>query len=237
MKDAISPRQLLLKLTVYFVLLFGVVILVGVVKSEWLSVLPIGGTDAMEISRVNFDEVTVSGRFSSIEAEAHDKPPTARQIRLAVLFLGFGLGGTILVMLPITWTYIATRREMGYRKNFARALIVLPICAATIVLLIQDNLALAFGLAAMVAAVRFRVSLDETIDGIYIFSSICVGLAAGIGYLGIAAVMAIFFCFTNTVLWQLEYGRNPIDEARAAKKRAGLAEHATRHGPSKTSVQ
>jgi hypothetical protein len=237
MKDAISPRQLLLKLTVYFVLLFGVVTLVGVVKSEWLSVLPIGGTDAMEISRVNFDEVTVSGRFSSIDAEANNKPPTAREIRLAVLFLAFGLGGTILIMLPITWTYIATRREMGYRKNFTRALVVLPICAATIVLLIQDNLALAFGLAALVAAVRFRVSLDEAIDGIYIFSSICVGLAAGIGYLGIAAVMAIFFCFTNAVLWQLEYGSNPIDEARAAKKRARLAEHTTHHEPSKTSVQ
>ncbi len=60
---------------------------------------------------------------------------------------------------------------------------VLPICATTIVLLIQDNLALAFGLAAMVAAVRFRVALQEVMGGIYIFSSICVGLAAGIGYL------------------------------------------------------
>ena len=79
-------------------------------------------------------------------------------------------------MLPITWTYIATRREIGYRKNFVRALIVLPICAATIVLLIQNNLALAFG------------------------------LAAGIGYIGIAVVMAVFFCYSNAVLWHLEFG-------------------------------
>ena len=105
-----------------------------------------------------------------------------------------------------------------------RALLVLPICATTIVLLIQNNLALAFGLAAMVAAVRFRVSLSEAIDGIYIFSSICVGLAAGIGYLGVAAVMALFFCFTNAVLWKIEYGRNPLDDARVAKMHAKLAE-------------
>ena len=226
MDSAMSPQRLLIKLTFYFVLLFGVVTAIGVIKSEWLSVLPIGGTDAMELSRLDFGEVTASGRFSSTEQEATKKLPTAREIQLVVMFLAFGLGGTVLVMLPITWTYIATRREMGFRKNFARALIVLPICAATIVLLIQDNLALAFGLAAMVAAVRFRVALDEVIDGIYIFSSICVGLAAGIGYLGIAAVMADFFCYINTVLWLLEYGRNPIDDARVAKKRAVLEAHA-----------
>jgi hypothetical protein len=87
-------------------------------------------------------------------------------------------------------------------------------------MLIQNNLALAFGLAAMVAAVRFRVSLSEAIDGIYIFSSICIGLAAGIGHLGVAAVMAIFFCFTNVLLWHFDYGQNPIDDSRIAKKRA-----------------
>ena len=125
-------------------------------------------------------------------------------------------------MLPITWTYSAIKTEIGYRKSFARALLVLPICATTIVLLIQNNLALAFGLAAMVAAVRFRVALQEAIDGIFIFASICVGLAAGIGHLGIAAIMAVFFCFTNAVLWKMEFGRNPIDDARHAKKQAKL---------------
>jgi len=125
-------------------------------------------------------------------------------------------------MLPVTWTYAAIKREVGYRKSFARALIVLPIIAATTVLLIQNNLALAFGLAAMVAAVRFRVALQEAIDGIFIFASICVGLAAGIGHLGAAAAMALFFCLTNAVLWKIDYGRNPIDDLRAEKKKAKL---------------
>ena len=114
---------------------------------------------------------------------------------------------------------MATRQDIGYHKNFARALIVLPICATTIVLLIQDSLALAFGLAALVAAVRFRVVLDEAIDGVFIFAAICVGLSAGVGFLGIAAIMTIFFCFTMLILWQMEFGENPLDEARLGKKR------------------
>ena len=97
----------------------------------------------------------------------------------------------------------------------------------TVVLLIQDSLALAFGLAALVAAVRFRVALSEAIDGIYIFAAICVGLAAGIGYLGVAAIMALFFCMTNAVLWGMDYGKNPIDDARRKKKRAKYSDLAS----------
>jgi len=123
-------------------------------------------------------------------------------------------------MLPVAWTYKAINYESGFRKTFVRSLLVLPLCATTIVLLIQDSLALAFGLAALVAAVRFRVALDEAMDGIFIFAAICVGLAAGIGYLGIALVMSVFFCFTNIVMWAIDYGRNPVDEARRVRKLA-----------------
>ena len=69
---------------------------------------------------------------------------------------------------------------------------------------------------------RFRVVLDEAIDGIYIFAAICVGLAAGIGYVGVAVVMSIFFCFANLVLWKIDYGKNPYDDAIRKKKRAKL---------------
>jgi hypothetical protein len=220
MGPASSSQGLMLKLAVYFTLMFGGLVLVSAVKPELMSFMPFGGTDAIEIASFDFGNETLTGVFSLQEALTEVPTLTVSAIGRVALFLSLTLCGTILVMLPITWTYIATKREMGYRKNFARALIVLPICATTIVLLIQNNLALAFGLAAMVAAVRFRVALQEAIDGIYIFSAICVGLAAGIGYLGIAMVMALFFCFVNAVLWHFEFGQNPIDDARAAKKNA-----------------
>ena len=70
----------------------------------------------------------------------------------------------------------------------------------------------------MVAAVRFRVALEETIDGIYIFAGIAVGLAAGIGYLGISMIMAMVFCFANAIMWQLDVGANPLDEGPSRKE-------------------
>ena len=218
---AISAQRLMIKLTVYFVMLFGGVYAAGLISPDFLTLLPIGGSDALEIAGIDFTDESLEGLTGDSEPTKESteiQDVTAGQVGLIALYLALSLGGTILVMLPITWTYIATKREIGYRKTFVRALIVLPICACTIVLLIQNNLALAFGLAAMVAAVRFRVALQEAIDGIYIFSSICVGLAAGIGFLGIGVIMAMFFCYANAVLWQMDFGRNPIDDARIARK-------------------
>lgn len=219
MNQNISTTRLLAQLTAYFLLLFGSVFWIGAAKPDLLSVMPLGGNSALQVAGIELGEQTAGIKSSLTEAPTASIKPTASQIGRIVAFLALSLAGTLLVMLPITWTYSATRREIGFRKNFVRALMVLPICATTIVMLIQNNLALAFGLAAMVAAVRFRVSLSEAIDGIYIFSSICIGLAAGIGHLGIAAVMALFFCFTNVLLWHFDFGQNPIDNHRIAKKR------------------
>ena len=221
-----TPPRLILKLTAYFLALFSAIILLLLADSDALRYLPLGGTDALQKtqleiteSRLNFDS---EGSPIPVATE-DDSATTPEELRFAILFLAANLAGTIVIMLPISWTYSATKFDSGPRKGFVRALIVLPICASTVVLLIQDSLALAFGLAALVAAVRFRVALREAIDGIYIFAAICVGLAAGIGYLGVAAMMALFFCMTNVVLWQLDYGKNPVDEARQEAKRSKMA--------------
>jgi len=222
-----TPAQLAIRLTLYFVVFFGAMITMISVWPDAVDNLPIGGHDALDFSEVKDETLTISKSASGDEDRGGFTAtfrPTSSSITKGVLFLSLHLSGTILLMIPITWTYMATRHDIGYHKNFARALIVLPICATTIVLLIQDSLALAFGLAALVAAVRFRVVLEETIDGVFIFAAICVGLSAGVGYLGIAAVLAVFFCFTILILWQMEFGENPLDEARQDKKRAKFAQ-------------
>ncbi len=217
-----TPAQLAVRLILYFVVFFGGMITMVSVWPDLVENLPVGGHDALDFSEAKDEALTILKPESADENNggfAGAFRPTTSSITRGILFLSLHLTGTILLMIPITWTFIATRQDIGYHKNFVRALIVLPICATTIVLLIQDSLALAFGLAALVAAVRFRVVLEEAIDGVFVFAAICVGLSAGVGYLGIAAVMAVFFCFAVLILWHLKYGENPLDEAREEKKR------------------
>ena len=140
-------------------------------------------------------------------------------VRAAVALASY-IAGAVVAIVPITWVYMATRRAGGFKANFVRALVVLPICATSTVLLVKDSLSLAFGLAALVAAVRFRVRLAEPIDGIYVLVAIAVGLGAGIGYVGVALVTAFFFGLAATILWMLDYGQNPLEDEELARKRA-----------------
>ncbi len=222
----ISPIRLATKLAIYFAVLLGLIIVTMQVRPEAFQYLPMGGTDALgDMTVGDMKTIQPSGANDrrSVGQFLASNENAAQRVSYITLFLIGHLSGTVLIMIPITWTYIAIKYRTGFNRNFVRSLIILPICATTTVLLIQDSLALAFGLAALVAAVRFRVTLDEAMDGIFIFASVCVGLAAGIGYLGVAIIMSIFFCFGNLILWWIDYGRNPIDDARQRKKRAKLA--------------
>lgn len=221
MQENVSPKQLLLRLSAYYAVVVTIVVALLVVDADALRYLPFAGTDALDSQ--GFEVTETSLRVSRETLEGQRAGHTPEDLGGMILFLVATLVTTIAVMLPITWTYSATRFESGPSKAFVRALILMPICATTVVLLIQDSLALAFGLAALVAAVRFRVTLPDTVDGIYIFAAICVGLAGGVGFMGVALIMTIVFTITNAVMWQLDYGRNPIDDARQEAKAAKLA--------------
>ena len=218
-----TPGQLITRLVIYYGIFLTVVILLLIANSELLRYMPFSGNDALD--RVDFEVTETSIRMPRelMDTSVQTREVTPELVGASILFLTGTLLTTILVMIPVTWTYTATRFEAGPSKVFVRALILLPIAATAVVLLIQDSLALAFGLAALVAAVRFRVSLPEAIDGIYIFVAICVGLAAGVGYMGVALMMTLIFSLTNAILWQIDYGRNPIDDARQDAAAAKLA--------------
>jgi polyphosphate kinase len=74
------------------------------------------------------------------------------------------------------------------------------------VIIVQTSVPLAFSLAGIVAAVRFRNTLQDTKDAVYIFMSIGVGLAAGVEALPIAFVISATFNFVVVGIWQFEVG-------------------------------
>jgi len=221
----LSPGRLAVGLALYFGVLIGAVSVLLIMRPEVIRYLPLAGTDALGAADLGELSKALPGMQEEVtRTERMFRPydDVVANVRHIALFVFGHLTGTILVMLPITWTYRAINFRTGFSKMFVRSLIVLPICATTIVLLIQDSLALAFGLAALVAAVRFRVTLDDAMDGIFIFAAICVGLAGGIGFVGVACMMSIFFCFSNLLLWKLDFGSNPVDDLRRQKKREKL---------------
>lgn len=122
------------------------------------------------------------------------------------LWIGIAIMGAIMVMVPVTWVYMAMRSRDGLDQSLVETMLILPIAVTGIVLVVHNSLALAFSLAGIVAGVRFRNTLKSSGDALFIFTSIGVGLAAGVGALEIAAVVTVAFNYTFVVLWGLDYG-------------------------------
>jgi hypothetical protein len=114
--------------------------------------------------------------------------------------------GALLVMVPVTWVYMFTRRQRGVDESVVHTLLILPVAVTGIVMVVGSSVALAFSLAGIVAAVRFRTTLDDTKDAVYVFLAIGVGLASGIQALGVGIALSVVFNVVVLVLWSTRFG-------------------------------
>ena len=125
--------------------------------------------------------------------------------------------GTLALMLPVTWVYMSARPAVGHNQAVVQTLIILPIVVAGIVYIVQNSLALAFSLAGVIGAVRFRTNLRDTRDLVYIFLSIVVGFAAGVQSMLIGVIVSIVFNYVMLVTWRYDYGRNVLTPTASAQ--------------------
>src|SRR5688572_27201455 len=123
----------------------------------------------------------------------------------------------VALMLPVTWVYMSARRVPGHDQSVGQTLLILPIVVAGIVLIVQNSLALAFSLAGVVAAVRFRTTLDDTRDVVFIFLAIGVGFAGGVHMLAIGTIVSVAFNFVTLLTWRYDFGRSVLQPTAAAQ--------------------
>lgn len=111
--------------------------------------------------------------------------------------------------LPITWLYRWTRPPEKYSQSFTHTLLVIPIAISLVVFLVKDSVALAFSLAGIVAAVRFRTSLEEPMDSVYMLMAIGIGLAAGTQLFLVAYLASLVFVIVTLGVWKTNFGAQP----------------------------
>ncbi len=158
----------------------------------------------------------------------------APQVHLGELDLAFTVGAAmlsaVLLSLPVAWIYVLTRAKRGYDQSVVHLLIVLPLVVSGIVVLVQFSLALAFSLAGIVAAVRFRNTLDDSKDAVYVFLATAIGLSAAVN-VPVAATISVVFNVTVFTLWYLDFAHSPTElEGKIAEKRLRRAKQLARTG-------
>jgi hypothetical protein len=120
--------------------------------------------------------------------------------------------------LPVAWTYMFTRQKKGYQQSVVHTLILLPMVVAVVATIVRSSAALAFSLAGIVAAVRFRVALEDSRDAVFVFGVMALGLACGVS-LEAAGVLSVLFNVIVLILWYSDFARTPpaLEGERAQK--------------------
>ena len=200
---AVLALRLFAKLTAYYLAVTAVVLIALQLFPNLREFMPFGGVEAlMEKSRPAVDEV-----FAPLSADSGG-------LREMVYWLVITILGALLTALPVSWVYIAIRNSEDYDQSLVDTIVILPIVVTSIIIIVQNSLALAFSIAGIAAAVRFRNSLKSSGDALFILLSVGIGLSAGIGALELAIVMTVAFNYVFLALWVTDYG-----DRRGLKKR------------------
>jgi len=188
--------KLLIELTAYYVII-GLVLFVALkLWPDLRGYLPLGGVEQL---------ITAPAK-NPLEASNAVRAAHVANLGQSIFWLVVAIIAAILVSLPVSWTYMAVRGGHEYDQSLVNTIIVLPMVVTGIVIIVQNSLALAFSLAGIAGAVRFRNSLKSSGDALFILLAVGIGLAAGIGAIELAGVITIAFNYTFAMLWITEYG-------------------------------
>ena len=115
------------------------------------------------------------------------------------------IGASILLGFVISLAYMYTHKKDGYAPGFTLTLIMLPVIISIIILLVGNNVARAFSLAGAFSIIRFRSAPGDPKDIAYVFFTLAVGLACGMGYIGYGLIVTIILCVVLIILDTIKF--------------------------------
>src|SRR4051794_7840505 len=188
--------RLLIQITAYYLIISVAIYVALKLWPELRGYLPIGGVE----------QLITQPTKNPLQASEAVRAAHVANFGQSVFWLVVAIIAAIIVSLPVSWVYMAVRGGDEYDQSLVNTIIVLPMVVTGIVIIVQNSLALAFSLAGIAGAVRFRNSLKSSGDALFILLAVAIGLSAGIGAVELAAVVTIAFNYCFVALWMTEYG-------------------------------
>lgn len=102
-----------------------------------------------------------------------DMEPAPWNAALFSMLLAFGLGQVVAAL------YMATFRGLSYSRAMVHGMALCSVVTCMLMLAVSGSIALGVGVAAGLGAVRFRTSLRDPRDIIFVFAALAVGFACG----------------------------------------------------------
>ena len=101
-----------------------------------------------------------------------------------------------------------------YTKGFVLSLVLLPTVVQTVILLVSGNLGAGVAVAGTFSLVRFRSVPGGAREIAAIFTAMAIGLATGMGYIAVAALLTVAVGLASLVMIHLRFGEQDANKRR-----------------------
>lgn len=97
-----------------------------------------------------------------------------------------------------------------YNKSFNITIAVLPFFIATIILCLQSNIIITLGTIGALAIIRFRTSVKDPVDMLYLLWSVYVGIICGCQLFEVGILTSIIVTLLLIALDHINFGRKSL---------------------------
>ncbi len=111
------------------------------------------------------------------------------------------------------WMYVYTHTGLSYSRAFVQSIVILTVVLSLGMMIIGNNIAIAFGLIGALAVIRFRNILKDTRDTAFIFFTLVSGLATGTGRHALAVLGTAVFLVVVLYLHWTQFGSRDTSDA------------------------
>ena len=129
----------------------------------------------------------------------------------AAIFLSFIL--TVIIAIVYKMTHTGAR----YSQSFVQTIIIMGVVVSVIMIVIGNNIAVAFGLVGAFSIIRFRSAMSDPKDIAFIFFGMAAGITCGLGYYILAILFTASLVAIIYFLYSIDFGK-----AGPVKKRLTL---------------
>lgn len=128
---------------------------------------------------------------------------------LSVLEMSITLVIAFLVGAGIFYVYKSTFQGVMYSKTFNTSLVILSLISATIIIGVTNNIVLSLGMVGALSIVRFRTSIKDPIDVVYMFWAIGSGIITGAGLYVLAIISFVMIAVVLHFFMNMENRLEP----------------------------
>ncbi|MDQ0254433.1 putative membrane protein [Evansella vedderi] len=123
----------------------------------------------------------------------------------------FAIFLSFILVLIITQLYKYTYKGTRYSQSFVHTIIIMGIVVSIIMIVIGNNIAVAFGLVGSFSIIRFRSAMSDPKDIAFIFFGMAAGIACGLGFYLLAITFTISLSALIYLLYVVDYGAKKME--------------------------